>query len=98
MTAPLPTATGPRAMAAPPPRGWCPTLFRPMRSGDGWLARVRPPASVLRSSDARALAAAAARDGNGSIELTNRANLQIRGLTEATVPRFASEMVVLGLA
>jgi precorrin-3B synthase len=98
MTAPAPSAEGSRAVTEPPSRGWCPTLFRPMRSGDGWLARVRPPAGVLRGSETRALAAAAARDGNGSIELTNRANLQIRGLSEATLPRFAAAMVELGLA
>jgi precorrin-3B synthase len=81
----------------PAPKGWCPTVFRPMLSGDGWLVRVRPPAGVLRGSDVYALAAAAARDGNGTIELTNRASLQVRGLSNATVPRFAAELVGLGL-
>lgn len=79
-------------------RGWCPTLFEPMPSGDGWLARVKPPCGRLGPAGARALAEAAARHGNGVIELTNRANLQVRGLTEASASRFATEMVTAGLA
>jgi precorrin-3B synthase len=79
-------------------RGWCPTVYAPMRSGDGLLVRVKPPCGRLRPAQARALAAAAARDGNGVIELTNRGNLQVRGLTEASVARFAAAMVACGLA
>ena len=64
----------------------CPTLFAPMRSGDGLLVRVKPPGAVLPAAAARVLARAAARDGNGTIELTNRASLQVRGLTMASAP------------
>ena len=79
-------------------RGWCPTLFEPMPSGDGLLVRVKPPGSRLSPEQARALAVAAARDGNGAIELTGRGNLQVRGLSAATVPRFAAAMLAAGLA
>lgn len=80
------------------PRGWCPSLFAPMRSGDGLLVRVKPPGGALTAAAARALASAAARFGNGVIELGNRASIQVRGLTEAGVTPFAREMVALGLA
>ncbi len=79
-------------------RGWCPTVFAPMPSGDGLLVRVKPPLGRLLAVQARALAAAAARDGNGVLELTGRANLQIRGLTAASAERFARAMVGAGLA
>ncbi len=79
-------------------RGWCPTVYAPMASGDGLLVRVKPPCSRLSPAQARALADAAARDGNGAIELTGRGNLQIRGLRAAGVPRFAGSMVAAGLA
>lgn len=80
------------------PKGWCPTLTQPMRSGDGLLARIKPPGAVVTAAAARVLAHAAARDGNGTIELTNRASLQVRGLSAETLPRFVVAMVAAGLA
>ncbi len=79
-------------------RGWCPSVFMPMESGDGWLARVKPRTIGLTADALRTIADAAARHGNGRIELTGRANLQIRGLTPDSAPRFAAEMVAAGLA
>ncbi len=79
-------------------RGWCPTLHAPMESGDGWLTRVKPPRATLTQAQAHALAHAAAAHGSGTIELTQRGNLQIRGLTPSSAPRFAAAMVDAGLA
>jgi precorrin-3B synthase len=82
----------------PRKRGWCPTLYDPMETGDGLLVRVKPPAARLNPEQARALAAAAARYGNGIIELTQRGNLQIRGLRPETTAPFAQAMVAAALA
>lgn len=79
-------------------RGWCPSLFEPMASGDGLLARVKPPLGRLSAEAARALAAASRRWGNGQIDLTNRAALQVRGLSEASLPRFQAAIVAADLA
>ncbi len=79
-------------------RGWCPSLYEPMATGDGLLVRVKPPGARLTSAAARALADAAARFGNGVVELTRRGNLQVRGLTAAGVPTFAAAMAAAGLA
>jgi len=79
-------------------RGWCPSLLRPMESGDGWLVRVRPRAAVITAAVARAVAEAATRYGNGRIEITNRANLQIRGLRPETIAPFAAAMAAVGAA
>jgi precorrin-3B synthase len=79
-------------------RGWCPSLHEPMASGDGLLVRVKPRGGVLPEAAAHAVAEAALRHGNGVIELTNRANLQIRGLSSASAVAFAREMVALDLA
>ena len=79
-------------------RGWCPTVFAPMPSGDGLLVRVRPPGGRLQPAQARALAHAAARYGNGVIELTSRGNLQLRGLSPAGTEPFAAAMIAAGLA
>lgn len=85
-------------MAPPSVRGWCPSLFEPMGSGDGLLARVKPPLGRLSAQSARTLAAAARRWGNGRIELTNRAAVQVRGLSEATLPSFREAVLAEGLA
>ena len=79
-------------------RGWCPTLDEPMQTGDGLLVRVKPPAATLTPAQAHALAEAAATHGNGIIELTQRGNLQIRGLHPETVAPFATAIRTAGLA
>jgi precorrin-3B synthase len=68
-----------------------------MASGDGLVVRVRPPLGQLTSDQARGLAAAARAFGNGLIDLTNRANLQLRGVTEATHPTLLDALARLGL-
>ncbi len=79
-------------------RGWCPDLFAPMRSGDGWLLRLKPRLGRLTASAARAIAGQAARGGNGIIELTGRGNLQLRGLTLPAAEAFARFAVEAELA
>ena len=69
-----------------------------MASGDGWLGRVRPPAATLGAAEARALDAAATRWGNGTIELTGRGNLQCRGFSPDSFPRFLDAICDAGLA
>jgi precorrin-3B synthase len=69
-----------------------------MPSGDGLLVRVKPFAAQLPAAGARAVADAALRFGNGIIELTSRANLQVRGLSSVTVAAFARAMEDVGLS
>ena len=78
-------------------KGWCPGALRPMLSGDGLIVRVRPRSATLRLDELAALADAACRFGNGHIDLTRRANLQIRGVSEATVPQLHEVIARLGL-
>ena len=65
-------------------RGWCPGAWQPMRSGDGLVVRIRPPASRIDAAQAMGLAELAERHGSGILDLTNRANLQIRGVSDAS--------------
>ncbi|MGV6849278.1 MAG: cobalamin biosynthesis protein CobG [Marinibacterium sp.] len=67
-------------MNEPSVKGWCPGAWRPMRSGDGLIVRVRPALARLSAEKACGLADLADRFGSGAIEITNRANLQIRGV------------------
>lgn len=78
-------------------KGWCPGVLRPMQSGDGLLARVRPWCGALRLDEAKGLADASERFGNGHIDLTRRANLQIRGLGETSVHGLQDAVDRLGL-
>lgn len=78
-------------------KGWCPGALRPMQSGDGLIARVRPRVGLLSLDQARVLAGLAGRLGNGHIDLTRRANLQIRGLREEDLAELQAELDRLGL-
>ncbi|GJE17801.1 hypothetical protein [Methylobacterium marchantiae] len=73
-----------RVLPEPSRRGWCPSLARPMPTGDGLLARIHPPLGILSPAQARAIADGARRHGNGHIDVTARANLQIRGVSDET--------------
>jgi precorrin-3B synthase len=66
-------------------KGWCPGALRPMPTGDGLLARVRLSAGRLSLAQAEALGAAGCDCGNGTIEISSRANLQLRGIRESSL-------------
>jgi precorrin-3B synthase len=66
-------------------KGWCPGVLSPMASGDGLLVRVKPWCGAFTAAQAAGLADIAAALGNGHIDLTRRANLQIRGLHERSL-------------
>ena len=67
-------------MSAVTIKGWCPSAHRAMQSGDGLVARIRPRGGRMSAAQAVAIAELAERYGNGMIDLTGRANLQVRGL------------------
>lgn len=84
-------------MTVPLVRGWCPGAHRPMMSGDGLVVRVRPRLARLNAAQILGLCAAAERFGNGTIDLTNRANLQLRGVAEPDHTALLDTLSGLGL-
>lgn len=78
-------------------RGWCPGALRPMESGDGWITRIRPHGGRLSPAQAEGIARAARDHGNGLIDLTGRANLQIRGVTPDSHAPLIEELRALDL-
>lgn len=78
-------------------RGRCPGAHRPMMSGDGLVVRVRPRGARVSAAQALGLCALAARHGAGTLDLTNRANLQIRGVAEAAHDPLLDGLDALGL-
>lgn len=77
--------------------GWCPGALRPMPSGDGLVVRVKPRGGTLAPEIAAGIAEAAARHGNGAIDLTSRANLQIRGVGDGSLAGLTRTLDALGL-
>ena len=84
-------------MSDPLIRGWCPGALRPMAAGDGLVVRVRPPMGRLSRAQAHGLGDAALAHGNGVIEMTSRANLQIRGVSEAALPALQADLRAVDL-
>ena len=80
-------------------KGWCPGALRPMPTGDGLLVRVRISAGRLSLDQAEALASCARDCGNGTIEVSSRGNLQLRGVVEAKLnelqARLADRLMVM---
>jgi precorrin-3B synthase len=84
-------------MSAPLHRGACPGLSAPMPTGDGLLVRL-VPVDAMPLDAFIALCRAARAHGNGSMEVTARGSLQVRGLTLGSAPLFASEVAALDIA
>ncbi|RDU96888.1 precorrin-3B synthase [Trinickia dinghuensis] len=72
----------------------CPALSRIVAARDGGLCRIKLPGGKLLAMQAHAIADAADVHGSGIVELTNRANLQLRGVKaggEATLSQRLSD-------
>ncbi|MEC7256728.1 MAG: hypothetical protein VXW58_02815, partial [Pseudomonadota bacterium] len=78
-------------------KGWCPGAHRPMMSGDGLIVRVRPRLGRLSRAQVLGLCEAAATHSGGIIDLTNRANLQLRGVAEDAHESLLAQLFALGL-
>lgn len=76
----------------------CPGLYRIVPAKDGGICRVRIPLGCLSADQLRAVSSVAAKHGNGIVELTNRANFQIRGISTSQQELSISELVEAGLA
>ncbi len=78
-------------------KGWCPSALRPMASGDGLVVRLRPRGGRLSSAQASRIADLSNRYGSGLIDLTGRANLQIRGVVAESHETLIEALARLGL-
>jgi precorrin-3B synthase len=68
-----------------------------MPSGDGWIIRVRPPCGRLTPQQARQIARLSRAHGNGVIDLSSRANIHLRGVTEQSYAPLIEGLDALGL-
>lgn len=75
----------------------CPGVLRPHLAADGALVRVRVPGGALPVVALRGLRTVAAELADGSLGLTSRANVQIRGVSPKRVAVAESLLAGLGL-
>lgn len=78
-------------------KGWCPGAVRPMPAQDGWVVRIRPPGGRLTVAQAQGIAELASRFAQPLLELTNRANLQLRGVQADQHPQLLEGLRALQL-
>jgi ferredoxin-nitrite reductase len=80
----------------------CPGLFYGTPAQDGYLMRIRVPGGRLSQAQGQFLAQLLGNLGSGSapalIQVTNRANLQVRGLDKAPPSEILQTLQHLGLA
>jgi precorrin-3B synthase len=75
----------------------CPGLMRIVPARDGGLCRIRLALGELSAQQARLVAEVSQAFGSGVIDVTNRANLQIRGVREDSREALISRVVDAGL-
>nr|WP_042198775.1 hypothetical protein [Kibdelosporangium sp. MJ126-NF4]CEL23552.1 Cobalamin biosynthesis protein CobG [Kibdelosporangium sp. MJ126-NF4]CTQ89166.1 Cobalamin biosynthesis protein CobG [Kibdelosporangium sp. MJ126-NF4] len=75
----------------------CPGAIAVHQAADGGLARVRVPGGTLTNAQLTALTEASADLGDGGLELTSRANVQIRALASGAEIELAARLRDAGL-
>jgi ferredoxin-nitrite reductase len=76
----------------------CPGLFYGTPAQDGFLVRIRTPGGLLNFQQGQAIATLVEQWGSAAIQVTNRANLQIRSVHIAPTADVFQILQTLGLA
>lgn len=76
----------------------CPGLFYATSARDGIISRIRTPGGIINSNQCMAIAELAEKLGDGYVQITNRANLQIRAIGDEISSHFLTSLQKLGLA
>ncbi|WP_408528289.1 precorrin-3B synthase [Paraburkholderia fungorum] len=75
----------------------CPGLLRVVAARDGGICRIKLPGGELDAAQAMVIADASAQHAAGVIEVTNRANLQVRGVRSGHESALIAALVEAGL-
>ncbi len=79
-------------------RSICPDIYHPAMARDGLLTRLRIPGGVLNEWQCRTIAQLLAAIGLEYVQVTNRANLQLRSLTQDLDRDLLAKLTECGLA
>ncbi|MFM0037086.1 oxidoreductase [Paraburkholderia strydomiana] len=96
MTQASPSTALLHAASTPRPSA-CPGLLRIVAARDGGICRIKLPGGELNADEAQVIADASTRHAAGVIELTNRANLQVRGVRAGHEAALIAALVEAGL-
>ncbi|MDB5359172.1 MAG: precorrin-3B synthase [Rhodospirillales bacterium] len=76
---------------------FCPGILHAVPAKDGLLMRVRLPGGQLPAATLAAIAGLAARHADGGLDLTARANIQLRGIRPAALAPLVEGLCAAGL-
>jgi ferredoxin-nitrite reductase len=76
----------------------CPDIYHPAVARDGLLTRLRIPGGVLNVEQCLSIEHLLASTGLASVQVTNRANLQLRGLDRDLGSELIANLTAVGLA
>lgn len=93
----MPDLPHPAAPISETRRSACPGLLRVVPARDGGICRVKLGPAGLTAPQAGAIADAAERWGNGAVELTNRGNVQLRGIAVESAASMIGALTAAGL-
>lgn len=79
-------------------RSICPDIYHPAVARDGLLTRLRIPGGVLNAPQCRTIVDLLEQLSLEYVLVTNRANLQLRGLAEDLAPKLLAKLTECGLA
>ncbi|WP_244945002.1 precorrin-3B synthase [Nostoc sphaeroides] len=75
----------------------CPGLFYATPAADGILSRIRIPGGIISSQQCRAIADIAEQHGGNYVDVTNRANLQVREIRTGINAEVLKHLQYMGL-
>ena len=73
--------------------GWCPFYNKAFLAKDGYLLRITPNKSSLSYDKAVNLCELSLSMGNGLLDITNRGNIQIRGIKKPNIEKLSKELL-----
>jgi precorrin-3B synthase len=76
---------------------YCPGILHAVPAKDGLLVRIRLPGGQITSDQLRAIASLSKLHADGQIEVTSRANIQLRAISDQGLPKVVEGLSAAGL-
>lgn len=76
---------------------FCPGILHAVQAKDGLLLRIRVPGGLIEAEQLRVVADLSRSLGDGQVEITSRANLQLRGIQSQDLTRIVASIAGAGL-